>query len=884
MQKTFFSFFKLFGLLLITSLFLTCYDDINILGEQNKAVVSFSVTDNWARTVFPEVALNDVILYKLLGGRNGATETELIEFTTVATSLTLDTGTWNFTLNGYNKNGQHILQGKIQNRQITLTGNNLISFTLSGLKNGTGNIQITINFPLEAGITRINVSGDIVSENYTTINNGNFVFIKNVVNAGDLLINFELYKEDVLRTVVSELVQVRNSLTSSKTITLVGENLKPLPSVGFEIELVNMTEWALTDQVVYAIANTNKTFSITGSYITYQWYLDGASLGTTSSYTFNKPNGIYQLVIIVTNSAGESRSGRCRIIVGPITGKFFSEDFEEDTHSFSIVNGTQTNQWHVGTAIAGSGLKSAYISNDNGISNIYTLSTSSTVHMYRDVTFPISTEPFSLTFTWRAQGQSSSYDYLRVRLVETSISLTAGSQPSAGTILGTYNLGGTTTWNNANISILATNSGTTKRLVFTWYNDSSSGTQPPVAVDDIVLSTITRYTVAFNANNGIGTTPVTQTVNSGESIILPNANGLTRNGYTFGGWNTNTNGTGTNYNVGSTFTPTGNVILYARWIGNVTVTFDANGGSGTIPNQTVNTGSSITLPSSSGLIRSGYTFSGWNTNASGTGTNYDASTPYTPTNNITLYAKWTSTITYNINNGNGTIPTSQTIVAGNSVTLAGGGGFTRSGFSFGGWNTSADGTGTNYNDNSSFTPTGNITLHARWIAGIFNEDFEGTNSFTVVNGTYTNQWHVGTAVAYTGSKSAYISSNNGSSNEYNTTAFSRVHMYRDITFPTSPTPYTLSFYWRGYGEWSSGTSYDYLRVYLVETTTSINAGSEPSGTVLGTYSMGSSWRQAIINIPESNSGTTKRLVFSWVNDYGSGSNPPAAIDNILLTR
>jgi len=73
-----------------------------------------------------------------------------------------------------------------------------------------------------------------------------------------------------------------------------------------------------------------------------------------------------------------------------------------------------------------------------------------------------------------------------------------------------------------------------------------------------------------------------------------------------------------------------------------TVTFNANGGTGSVSSMTANSGSSITLPSGGGLSRSGYTFGGWNTNASGTGTNYNAGYSYTVSGNVTLYAKWNS--------------------------------------------------------------------------------------------------------------------------------------------------------------------------------------------------------------------------------------------------
>jgi uncharacterized repeat protein (TIGR02543 family) len=159
-----------------------------------------------------------------------------------------------------------------------------------------------------------------------------------------------------------------------------------------------------------------------------------------------------------------------------------------------------------------------------------------------------------------------------------------------------------------------------------------------------------RYTVIFDLNGGNGQTPDAQTVNDGESIILPSGSGLTKNSYAFNGWNINADGTGTNYDSNSSYTVTGDVTLYARWAAegtiNYIITFNVNGGSGTIPNQqSVLNGSSVTLPSGSGLTKPGYIFSGWNTNADGTGTNYNAEESFTPAENTTLYAKWNTVIT-----------------------------------------------------------------------------------------------------------------------------------------------------------------------------------------------------------------------------------------------
>jgi len=186
-----------------------------------------------------------------------------------------------------------------------------------------------------------------------------------------------------------------------------------------------------------------------------------------------------------------------------------------------------------------------------------------------------------------------------------------------------------------------------------------------------------------------------------------------------------------------------------------TVTFVTNGGSGSVPGpQTVNAGSSITIPEASSLVKSGYTFGGWSANTDGTGTSYDAGSSYTPTGNVTLYAKWdavstptptTYTVTFDINGGTGTVPAAQTVYAGVSVMLPGGSDLSKSGYTFGGWNTNSDGTGTNYSAGSSYTPTGAVTLYVKWNAiGVptptktpFVDDRDGKTYNKVTIGTQT---------------------------------------------------------------------------------------------------------------------------------------------------
>jgi uncharacterized protein (TIGR02145 family)/uncharacterized repeat protein (TIGR02543 family) len=119
---------------------------------------------------------------------------------------------------------------------------------------------------------------------------------------------------------------------------------------------------------------------------------------------------------------------------------------------------------------------------------------------------------------------------------------------------------------------------------------------------------------------------------------------------------------------------------------------------------------------------SGYTFNNW-TVSSGTatfGNANNANTTVTLSSNATIVANFTQnpvtsyTVTYNINGGTGATPPPTDVTAGDSVVLASGSEFTRSGFTFEGWNINSDGTGTNYNVGASFTPMGDVILFARW--------------------------------------------------------------------------------------------------------------------------------------------------------------------------
>ena len=80
----------------------------------------------------------------------------------------------------------------------------------------------------------------------------------------------------------------------------------------------------------------------------------------------------------------------------------------------------------------------------------------------------------------------------------------------------------------------------------------------------IDIPALEPVTITFNANGGSGTVPSAINTYVGVANTIP-SNSLTRTGYTFNGWNTASDGSGTAYATGSTITPSGNVTLYAQW-------------------------------------------------------------------------------------------------------------------------------------------------------------------------------------------------------------------------------------------------------------------------------------------------------------------------------
>ena len=209
-------------------------------------------------------------------------------------------------------------------------------------------------------------------------------------------------------------------------------------------------------------------------------------------------------------------------------------------------------------------------------------------------------------------------------------------------------------------------------------------------------SKLTKYTVVFNANGGKGKTAAQAVVYGQATRLRPN--GFKRSGYVFIGWSRQRNGAVAYANqaaVRNLANPGKKITLYAQWARSAyRMAFYANGGAGTMPPQTIAYGKATPL-SANKFTKSGYGFQGWAKTPEGAiaykngqavkNLVRDGST-------IKLYARWsrsTYKVAFNANGGVGTMAIQKIPreVATNLRTNC----FTRQGFTFTGWATSAAG-------------------------------------------------------------------------------------------------------------------------------------------------------------------------------------------------
>ena len=180
---------------------------------------------------------------------------------------------------------------------------------------------------------------------------------------------------------------------------------------------------------------------------------------------------------------------------------------------------------------------------------------------------------------------------------------------------------------------------------------------------------VTHFTVSFDANGGTGEMAPAD-VDADAEYTVPASTFTAPSGKVFDSWNTAADGTGTKYMPQDAPAIHENMTLFAQWVAapatKCTVTFDANGGAGSMDVLTADLGTTVTLPAST-FTRDGYVFAGWNTAADGTGTAIVNGGQLTLGSDATLYAQWKTADTKFINGIQNNL--TATTTAGTAPTL-----------------------------------------------------------------------------------------------------------------------------------------------------------------------------------------------------------------------
>jgi hypothetical protein len=232
--------------------------------------------------------------------------------------------------------------------------------------------------------------------------------------------------------------------------------------------------------------------------------------------TITKMHSIGIMAILVLSS---SLSIAQTVLVNPSAEGGFELGSTFADNGWTVENGAVVNQWNLGTVPVGFTNNSAYISNDAGATNAYSNNSASVSHFYRDVTFPAGEIAMQLSFNWMALGEVGFWDAIIVSIAPTSYtpvasttSLGTGVLPAPAIEVGRLWSSGTAQFATFNLppSVIGNcSTSATWRVIFTWKNDGSGGSNPAGVIDNVSLvsasSPITTAGGNFTIDNTLPT-------------------------------------------------------------------------------------------------------------------------------------------------------------------------------------------------------------------------------------------------------------------------------------------------------------------------------------------------------------------------------------------
>ena len=334
------------------------------------------------------------------------------------------------------------------------------------------------------------------------------------------------------------------------------------------------------------------------------------------------------------------------------------------------------------------------------------------------------------------------------------------------------------------------------------------------------------YTIKYDSNGGNGFVGESS-YNYGNSIKLTK-NKFTKDGYTFIGWNTNKDANAALYTDEQEVSGlSGNITLYAVWRSNTyTIKYDSNGGNGSMSNVSHGYGESKRLAKNT-FTKEGYTFVGWNTDKNASVALYtdeqEVSNIGESGETVTLYAVWkanTYTVKYDSNGGNGSMANVSYSYGENKKLTKNT--FTKSGYTFIGWNTNKDANAALYADEQevdNLTKENNelIILYAIWEKDVnYTIRYNANGGYlmeskSLVLTSEDNHWELNDGVYRSGNYHVSGSTSSIKSDEFTLTESS------DISFEWAVSSESASFDYLYYTIYKDGTA-------LSETGTSTKIG------------------------------------------------------------
>lgn len=234
-----------------------------------------------------------------------------------------------------------------------------------------------------------------------------------------------------------------------------------------------------------------------------------------------------------------------------------------------------------------------------------------------------------------------------------------------------------------------------------------------------------------------------------------------------------------------------------------TVSYNVNGGSGSISSQTKWYGDTLYL-SSTLPTRTGYNFKGWALSSSPSTVSYQPGAAYTSNSGASLVAVWENagpyTITYNANGGTPGEVTSQIKTYGTPIKIEAGTEPSREGYTFRGWATSDKATRPTYQIGGTYSTEASVTLYAVWAQDLITITYNKNTDAEVTN-LPTNQ-----AMGYWSDDSIIISSEVPQRADYTFLGWSLLQSGGEIINPgdtfNNPRPQTLVTL---YAQWETST-------------------------------------------------------------------------------